>query len=307
MAAQESSTGVPVSVSGQWNWYRSTWSVPRRLRLCSSSNRTVSGRRSWVGSLPSRPYQGRPHLVNTSTSPPCSRSTCPTTSSECPRPYTAAVSTQFTPDSKALWSAAIDSSSSWGPQPSRPGPPIAQAPTATTETSGPSLPSLRNCMPPPRPSLRSSLPRPPGDQTRLDRGLGAAVGGQVDRPQAGRGPVDAAHLGAGAALAQDHVGGVVGAPLEQRGADGVGVDRDLGGLEGGDPLGREAARDDHPHVREAPVVQGPTDLLDQAPVDPGGHEVPHLRPQRAVDHGPGGVQPHPPQPLPERPGAGQRG
>src|ERR1041384_4344195 len=65
--------------------------------------------------------------------------------------------------------------------------------------------------------------------SRLDRGPGVAVGGQVDRPQAGRGPVDPSHLGARAALAQDHVGGVVGAALEQRGADGIGVDRDLGG------------------------------------------------------------------------------
>src|SRR6266576_2540429 len=52
-----------------------------------------------------------------------------TTSSECPIPYTAAVSIQFTPSSSARCMAAIDALSSWSPQPnSQPEPPIAQAP-----------------------------------------------------------------------------------------------------------------------------------------------------------------------------------
>ena len=39
--------------------------------------------------------------------------------------------------------AAIESASSWGPQPTRQGPPIAQAPNPTVVISGPSRPSLR--------------------------------------------------------------------------------------------------------------------------------------------------------------------
>ena len=39
----------------------------------------------------------------------------PTTCSEWPKPYAAAVSIQLTPSSSARWIAAIDSSSSWGP------------------------------------------------------------------------------------------------------------------------------------------------------------------------------------------------
>jgi hypothetical protein len=146
MVAHESSTAVPVMSSGQWNWYRSTVSTPSRFRLCSSSNRIDEGRRSFCGTPSSRPYQFCPHLVNTITDRVDSRRTCPTTSSEWPSPYAAAVSTHVMPESKAWCRAAIDSWSSWLPQPNFHGPPIAQAPTPTTEISGPSRPSLRSCI-----------------------------------------------------------------------------------------------------------------------------------------------------------------
>ena len=52
------------------------------------------------------------------------------------------MSIQFTPSSRARWIAAIDSSSSCGPQPnSQPPPPIAQAPKPTRVISRPVAPS----------------------------------------------------------------------------------------------------------------------------------------------------------------------
>ena len=55
---------------------------------------------------------------------------------------TAAVSIQLTPSSSARWIAAIESSSSCGPQPnSQPPPPIAQAPKPTVVISRPVAPS----------------------------------------------------------------------------------------------------------------------------------------------------------------------
>ena len=54
--------------SGQWNWYRSMASTPRRLRLCSQLEADRPGRRSGCGRPSSRPYQFWPHLVKTMTS-----------------------------------------------------------------------------------------------------------------------------------------------------------------------------------------------------------------------------------------------
>src|SRR5262245_60960022 len=78
-------------------------------------------------------------MSSRSSSPAIAR---PTTSSECPKPYCAAVSIQFTPSSSAWWIAAIDSSSSWAPQlHSKPPPPSAQAPKPTRVISIPVEPS----------------------------------------------------------------------------------------------------------------------------------------------------------------------
>src|SRR6266536_5106880 len=72
-----------------------------------------------------------------------SRSARPTTSSECPSPYTAAVSIQLTPDSTAWRIAAIDSASSWSPQAwAQSPPPMAQAPNPTRVSSMSVQPSL---------------------------------------------------------------------------------------------------------------------------------------------------------------------
>src|SRR6266511_3911935 len=75
----------------------------------------------------------------------------------------------------------------------------------------------------------------------------------------------------------------------------------------GDPPRGEATRDDHADVREALGVQRLADLPDQPRVDAGRDEIPHLTPERTVDHHAGGVQAHPPEPVPERSRAGQRG
>ncbi len=75
-----------------------------------------------------------PHLVNTSgrSSRGRSRSSRPTTSSECPSPYTAAVSIQLMPRSSAWRIAASEAASSCGPQPYfQPPPPMAHAPNPT--------------------------------------------------------------------------------------------------------------------------------------------------------------------------------
>src|SRR3989449_1946507 len=72
------------------------------------------------------------------------RSSRPTTSSECPSPYTAAVSIQLMPSSSACRMAARDAVSSCGPQPNdQPPPPIAQAPKPTVVISSPLVPSGR--------------------------------------------------------------------------------------------------------------------------------------------------------------------
>src|SRR5437588_408749 len=94
----------------------------------------------------SRSSQTRPHLVNTSGRSPAgsSRSRRPTTSSEWPRPYTAAVSIQLTPSSSARRIAASESASSCGPQTNaQPPPPVAHAPKPTVVISSPLEPSGR--------------------------------------------------------------------------------------------------------------------------------------------------------------------
>ena len=114
-------------------------------------------------------------------------------------------------------------------------------------------------------------------------------------------------LGARPAVEQHDVGGEVVLAADQRGADAVGVDGDVGGLELADPRGGEAAADDDLDVGEAGAVERAADLLDQAGVDAGGLEAAHLVPQRAVDEQLGGVQAHAPQLALERLGHLERG
>jgi len=67
-----------------------------------------------------------------------------TTSSECPSPYTAAVSIQLIPRARACRIVAIDSSSSCGPQPkAQSPPPTAQAPKPTVVMVMSVVPSRR--------------------------------------------------------------------------------------------------------------------------------------------------------------------
>src|SRR5438477_8348510 len=88
--------------------------------------------------------QRSPHLVKTyGRGPDQVLSAEATTSSECPMPYTAAVSIQLTPSSSARWIAAIDALSSCSPQPnSQPEPPIAHAPKPTGVMDKSELPSF---------------------------------------------------------------------------------------------------------------------------------------------------------------------
>src|SRR4029077_11759462 len=74
--------------------------------------------------------QRSPHFVKTyGRGPGQVLSAEATTSSEWPVPYTAAVSIQFTPRSRARCMAAINALSAWAPQQnSQPEPPMAQAP-----------------------------------------------------------------------------------------------------------------------------------------------------------------------------------
>ena len=85
---------------------------------------------------------GWPAFVNTYGRWMTPSSARPTTSSEWPKPYCAAVSIQLAPSSRARWIAAIDSSSSWLPHPqSQPAPPIAHAPTPARVIERSVLPS----------------------------------------------------------------------------------------------------------------------------------------------------------------------
>ena len=146
ISPHDSSTGMPLS-SGQWNWNRSRRSTPSRRSEASHSCRMPSGRRDrFDGTIGFCGSHCRPHLVNTSGRSAAGRSfnRRPMTSSEWPRPYTAAVSIQFTPSSSARRIDASDASSSWGPQPKdQPPPPAAHAPKPTTVISGPLSPRVR--------------------------------------------------------------------------------------------------------------------------------------------------------------------
>src|SRR2546425_15080 len=122
-------------------------STPSRRSDASHSFRMESGRSTRRASaMGSRSSHTRPHLVNTSGRSPAGsfRSRRPTTSSEWPRPYTAAVSIQLIPSSRARRIAASESASSCGPQPyAQPPPPIAHAPKPTVVMSDPLEPSGR--------------------------------------------------------------------------------------------------------------------------------------------------------------------
>src|SRR6184192_1180585 len=94
----------------------------------------------------SRSSHTRPHLVNTSGRSLAGRSPSsrPTISSEWPSPYTAAVSIQLIPSSRARRIAASESASSCGPHPNaQPPPPIAHAPKPTVVMSIPLEPRGR--------------------------------------------------------------------------------------------------------------------------------------------------------------------
>src|SRR5436190_1434993 len=120
-------------------------STPSRRSDASHSCRMESGRSTRRASfMRSRSSHTSPHLVNTSgrsrDGSSCSRR--PTSSSEWPRPYTAAVSIQLIPSSSARCIAASESVSSCGPQPNAQSPPpIAHAPKPTVVISSPLEPS----------------------------------------------------------------------------------------------------------------------------------------------------------------------
>ena len=114
-ACQYSSTAVRSS-AGQCIWYRSIPSTRSRRSDASTLARRLAGCPARRGaSVRSAGSQTRPALVNTY-GRSASGSPAATTSSECPSPFTAAVSIQLTPDSTAWRIAAIDSASSWSPQ-----------------------------------------------------------------------------------------------------------------------------------------------------------------------------------------------
>src|SRR5712691_5446303 len=122
-------------------------STPSRRSDASHSFRMESGRSTRRASfMRSRSSYTSPHLVNTSgrSRDGSSRGRRPTSSSEWPRPYTAAVSIQLIPSSSARCIAASESVSSCGPQPNaQPPPPIAHAPKPTVVISSPLEPSGR--------------------------------------------------------------------------------------------------------------------------------------------------------------------
>src|SRR3989442_2067947 len=146
-------------------------STPSRRSDASHSCRMESGRTPRRASfMRSRAAHTSPHLVNTSGRPrdgsSCSRR--PTSSSEWPRPYTAAVSIQLIPSSSARCIAASERVSSCGPKPNAQSPPpIAHAPKPTVVISSPLEPSGR---------VGNVIRTPPGDrrlgnQQHLPRGL----------------------------------------------------------------------------------------------------------------------------------------
>src|SRR2546430_5527119 len=146
-------------------------STPSRRSDDSHSCRMESGRSTRRASfMRSRSSHTSRHLVNTSgrSRDGSSRKRRPTSSSEWPRPYTAAVSIQLIPSSSARCIAASESVSSCGPQPNaQPPPPIAHAPKPTVVISSPLEPSGR---------VGNVIRTTPGDrrlgnQQHLPRGL----------------------------------------------------------------------------------------------------------------------------------------
>src|SRR2546425_3512221 len=122
-------------------------STPSRRSDASHSRRIESGfstcRGGVMGSCSS---QTRPHFVkiNGRFEGGSSRSSRPTTSSECPSPYTAAVSIQLMPSSSACRIVASDAASSCGPQPNdQPPPPTAHEPNPSRVMCNPLRPSGR--------------------------------------------------------------------------------------------------------------------------------------------------------------------
>ena len=136
-------------------------------------------------------------------------------------------------------------------------------------------------------------PRPCGSW-RYVHPLEARVRQQLAAPLAGRPAVGHHHVGREVVLAAD-----------QGGAHAVRVHRHAGVLEGADLRRVEAAGDDDAHVAEAGAVERVADVPDELRVHAARVEAAHLRPQRAVDHGVRGVEPHAPQPVAERARDGQ--
>src|SRR5713226_6670798 len=122
-------------------------STPSRRRDASHSRLIESGFSTCRGgAMGSCSSQTSPHFVkiNGRLDSGSSRSSRPTISSECPSPYTAAVSIQLTPSSIACRIVASDSASSCGPQPNdQPPPPTAHEPNPTLVMSSPLVPSGR--------------------------------------------------------------------------------------------------------------------------------------------------------------------
>src|SRR5687768_16873398 len=115
-----------------------------RCKLPSISPRIDSRFKLCVTSLFS--FQEKLHFVNTygRRDEPRFLSARPMTSSECPRPYVAAVSIQLIPEFTACSIVAIESLSSCGPQPkSQSPPPIAHAPKPIGVISRSEFPSFR--------------------------------------------------------------------------------------------------------------------------------------------------------------------
>ncbi len=118
-------------------------SILNRFRLLSSSKRMDEPSRL-CETLPDLSHTRLP-LVKTYGRVASPLIAWPTTVSECPSPYTAAVSIQLIPRSSPARIAAIDSASSCGPHAnSHIPPPIAQAPSPIGVICMSLFPSLRN-------------------------------------------------------------------------------------------------------------------------------------------------------------------
>ena len=151
-------------------------STPSRRSDASHSRRIESGfstcRGGVMGSCSS---QTRPHFVkiNGRFEGGSSRSSRPTTSSECPSPYTAAVSIQLMPSSSACRIVASDAASSCGPQPKdQPPPPTAHEPNPSRVMCNPLRPSGR---------VASAMTTLPSCRGPLQRHFNARCGGRAPR------------------------------------------------------------------------------------------------------------------------------